>query len=193
MAWSLWAKPWAPSLICSKENAISMQKIITQSGDTLIKARQNLRRPIPRHKSQPPRQTFRCIISRLGENRRVFLALAKSLGEKAEGLKLAASSGDQQKVKNGIRAKRPRFVPPVMRGFASRRSDGAILEYPLFKVAYCRPKSHCCTYKSTQWEWGDKGSNGMVVLTVASSVNLKATDRILRKAGAKCVGGGYVV
>ncbi len=40
---------------------------------------------------------------------------------------------------------------------------------------------------------GEKGSNVMVVLTVTSGVNLKATDRILRKAGAKCVGGGYVV
>ena len=38
-----------------------------------------------------------------------------------------------------------------------------------------------------------KGEQATVVINVTTGVNLKGTDELLRLAGARCVGGGYVV
>ncbi len=37
------------------------------------------------------------------------------------------------------------------------------------------------------------GADVMVLVNVTTGVKLRGTDRLLRLAGAKCVGGGYVV
>ena len=73
-------------------------KIVTQSGDTLIKHAKTLGVLFPDTKASRPGK-HSAALSVVWEKSDAFLALAKSLGEKAEDLKLAAASGDQQKVK----------------------------------------------------------------------------------------------
>ena len=73
-------------------------KTVAQSGDTLIKHAKTLGDLFPDTKASRPGK-HSAALSVVWEKNDAFLALAKSLGEKAEGLKLAADSGDQQKVK----------------------------------------------------------------------------------------------
>lgn len=42
-------------------------------------------------------------------------------------------------------------------------------------------------------KWSDSIGAQEVLVHVTTGTNLKATDRLLRRSGAKCIGGGYVV
>ncbi|MEW7009978.1 GNAT family N-acetyltransferase [Lentilitoribacter sp. EG35] len=41
--------------------------------------------------------------------------------------------------------------------------------------------------------WSDTRGAHQVLVHVTTGTNLEATDRLLRRSGAKCIGGGYVV
>ncbi len=42
-------------------------------------------------------------------------------------------------------------------------------------------------------KWGNMRGAKRTLIHVTTGINMKATDRLMRAAGAKCVGGGYVV
>ena len=42
-------------------------------------------------------------------------------------------------------------------------------------------------------KWAETRGSEMVLVSVTTGMKLRETDQLLRLAGAKCVGGGYVV
>ena len=42
-------------------------------------------------------------------------------------------------------------------------------------------------------KWGEARGAACTLVHVTTGTNLKATDRLMRATGAKCIGGGYVV